>query len=90
MEFALSAEEIAALRAVVQAGCGRPVGEALARFYRSAYLAFQLGAYAMAADAHSHWPDEQRRLGAERDRYARALDVLLARRGRAGLGEGQA
>lgn len=38
-----------------------------------AYLAFQLGAYAMAADAHPHWPAEQARLAAARNRYCTTL-----------------
>ncbi len=44
----------------------------------TAYLAFQLGAAQMAAEALAYAPDEQRRLAAARDRYAARLMRELA------------
>ncbi len=79
VEFRLDDVTSAGLRTAVEVGCGRPVNAVLTSFYRPAYLAFQLGAYAMAAQSHGHWPDEQSRLSVNRDRYASALDRLLAR-----------
>jgi hypothetical protein len=48
------------------------------RFYEECYLAFQLGAYALAAQAISGWnTDEGERLAAERDWYAERLRERL-------------
>lgn len=46
-------------------------------FHRLAYLAFQLGATSMAADAHAGWPEEAARLRAARDAYAEKLRRTL-------------
>jgi hypothetical protein len=51
----------------------------LLAFLTPCYLAFQLGAYAMAADAHAGWPEEQARLTSAREGYAAQLDRLLHR-----------
>jgi hypothetical protein len=58
---------------------GRRLDPVALAFMRPAYLAFQLGAYAMAAAAHAGWPAEAARLGARRDRYAEALSHALPR-----------
>ncbi|HLL53483.1 MAG TPA: hypothetical protein VK447_08060 [Myxococcaceae bacterium] len=55
----------------------RPSGEAL-RFYEECYLAFQLGAYALAAQALSGWnAEEGQRLSEARDAYALRLRERL-------------
>lgn len=46
-------------------------------FHTLAYLAFQLGLWSLAADAHAGWPAEHARLGRARDRYARRLASAL-------------
>ncbi len=51
-------------------------GERLA-FHTLAYLAFQLGLWSMAADAHAGWPAEHARLLRARARYAGALAAAL-------------
>lgn len=57
-------------------------GERLA-FHRLAYLAFQLGLWSSAADAHAGWPAEHARLVSARahyaDRLAAELDVSAPR-----------
>jgi hypothetical protein len=52
----------------------------LLAFLTPAYLAFQLGAFAMAAEAHAGWPEERRRLEAARDGYAARLSQALVNR----------
>jgi hypothetical protein len=75
VEFALTPAESARLCAGVEDHGGRVDTEILA-VYRLCYLAFQLGAYTMAAQSHGHWPQEQARLAAARDRYAGGLKTL--------------
>jgi hypothetical protein len=72
-EFALSPNELSGLKANVEARGARRIDPDLLAFLRLCYLAFQLGAYTMAAAAHPHWPQEQARLAAARDRYAQGL-----------------
>ncbi len=73
VEFDLDAEETARLLAVLATHA--PVDAALLAWLEPAYLAFQLGAFTLAAEAHSGWPQERRRLqqaaGRYRDRLAR-------------------
>jgi hypothetical protein len=71
-EFALSLDEAEALRAETGAD------PELLDLLTPCYLAFQLGSYAMAAEAHGGWPAERDRLAAQRDRYAVALERRLA------------
>jgi hypothetical protein len=40
----------------------RPMDAELLDFYRPCYLAFRLGARALAAESHAHWPEEAARL----------------------------
>jgi hypothetical protein len=49
----------------------------LLAFYRPCYLAFQLGYFAMAADAHAGWPEEAERLRARSGFYRDRLERLL-------------
>ena len=71
-EFDLDADALERLRRAAGADAELLV------FLRPCYLAFQLGYYAMAADAHGGWPAEQARLRRERDRYRARLKALLA------------
>lgn len=57
-------------------GPGR-VGPDFLAFHHLAYLAFQLGACTMAAQAHGGWPEESARLSAARDVYAEKLRRAL-------------
>jgi hypothetical protein len=77
-EFDLDADAVERLRRQVGADA------ALLAFYRPCYLAFQLGAYAMAADAHAGWPEEAARLETRRRQYQDRLARLLVD----GLGPG--
>ena len=72
-EFSLQPEEAAALIAAI----GHPVEPALLDLLVPCYLAFQLGAFTMAAEAHGSWPEEQARLAGARDRYAERLERTL-------------
>ncbi len=51
----------------------------LVELLEPAYLAFQLGAYTMAAEAHAGWPQEQRRLARAAAAYHRRLAERLAK-----------
>jgi hypothetical protein len=73
VEFALSPNELSGLKADVEARSARPIDPDLPAVLRLCYLAFQLGAYTMAAAAHPHWPQEQARLAAASERYRREL-----------------
>ena len=77
VEFALTPFEQAHLRAGVEYHGGRAVDSDLLAFYLPCYLAFQLGAYTMAADSHGHWFQERARLAAARDRYADDLKRVV-------------
>lgn len=50
---------------------------ALLAFFKPCYLAFQLGAFALAAEGHGHWPAEARRLRLRSDTYAAQLSRVL-------------
>ncbi|ONG53562.1 hypothetical protein BKE38_11755 [Pseudoroseomonas deserti] len=60
------------LLAALEERLGWPQHGALLDFHRRCYPAFQLGARAMAAASHAHWPAEAVRLG-RTDAYAAAL-----------------
>lgn len=60
VEFALDPDEAERLRAAVEAGAGRRIDPELVRFCRACYLAFQLGAHALAADTLAGSPEEAR------------------------------
>ncbi|WP_188519244.1 hypothetical protein [Alsobacter metallidurans] len=77
VEFALSPDAVARLRAEVAAAAEHDVSPDLVRFLTPCYAAFQLGWWSMAANAHGGWPDEQRRLQAAAARYRDALATLL-------------
>jgi hypothetical protein len=80
IELELSDGETRRLMRVVAAESGAAVDPKLLAFLLPCYLAFQLGAYAMAADTLPDWPDEQarlrRRFAFYRDRLAGLLDGL--------------
>ena len=71
-EFDLDVDETEAL--LEAAG---PVDCSLARLLEPAYLAFQLGAFTMASDAHRGWPAEQARLRRAADGYRGRLASSL-------------
>lgn len=81
-EFGLSPAEEARL---AQAAGLAPDPDLLA-FLKPCYLAFQLGAFALAAGGHGHWPAEAGRLRRRSDTYAiqlsRALTAPSTRRER--------
>jgi hypothetical protein len=76
VEFDLSRDESARLCEVVGQEAGRGVDPALLAFLRPCYLAFHMGAHAMAADAIGG--AEAPRLRAACRRYAARLSALLA------------
>jgi len=82
MEFDLGHTAAEALRRAVERVAGRAVNTELTGFLRLAYLAFQLGAWTMAAQAHDG-RDEHARLTAARDRYAEQLSRATASAARA-------
>ncbi len=86
VELDLTPPEQARLRTLVAAQTGHRPDRELLAFYRPCYLAFQLGAYSMAADAHAGWPAEQARLAAMRDGYAGRLRATLTSLGPGGSG----
>jgi hypothetical protein len=77
VEFDLSEAETGVLLAALSASAS--VRVELVALLEPAYLAFQLGAFGMASDAHAGWPDEQARLRRTadlyRDRLARSLGI---------------
>jgi len=80
-EFRLSAQETEHLRARVQEESGHPVSSEVIAFMLPCYLAFQLGAHVMAADALKGGAEEERlRLAAER--YGSLLQSCLEHQGR--------
>ncbi len=72
--------ELDALRAAVEREAGRAVEPGLVALLAPCYLAFQLGACAMAAQVAA--PDEAARLVADAERYAGLLRRALASEGR--------
>ena len=67
VEFGLDAMETALL--LEQLAASAPVDPDLVALLEPAYLAFQLGSFSMAADAHGHWSQEQARLRRAADAY---------------------
>ncbi len=75
VEFDLDAGEMAILLAAL--GTRATVEPALVSLLEPAYLAFQLGAFTMAAAAHAGWPQEQARLARAAANYRARLQILL-------------
>ena len=71
-EFDLDPDETEAMLEGVQ-----PVDRRLVELLEPAYLAFQLGAFTMATDAHAGWPEEQARLRRTADSYRHRLALHL-------------
>jgi hypothetical protein len=81
VELDLDATEQAALLEAVARAAGRADLERTRAFYTTVYLAFQLGAFTLAAAACGESERaEQARLGAARDRYAALLRRTLTTR----------
>lgn len=78
IEFSLRSAEIERLCAIVQGESGRSVSQALLSFMRPCYLAFQLGAQTMAADA-LNGSDEEARLRSSAQRYGLLLQRYISR-----------
>ena len=78
VELPLSSAGQARLMAIVAQEAGRPVDRELLAFLTPCYLAFQLGAAAMAADA-AYDLDEGGRLRRSGARYAAQLQNVLRR-----------
>ncbi|WP_267359999.1 MULTISPECIES: hypothetical protein [unclassified Methylobacterium] len=76
VELPLSDAGQARLMDVVSREAGRPVDRELLAFLTPCYLAFQLGAASMAADA-AHDLDEHRRLRSSVERYAEQVQDVL-------------
>ncbi len=76
VEFGLDAPEMAILLGALRERAD--VDPDLAALLAPAYLAFQLGAYTMAAQAHAGWPEEQQRLARAVAAYRRRLADALA------------
>ncbi|MFT8244353.1 hypothetical protein [Roseomonas sp. BN140053] len=66
-----------ALLAAAEREAGRAPDPALVAALLPPYLAFQLGAWTMAAEAAAGWPEEATRLRAAAQRYAARLRALL-------------
>ena len=77
MEFDLGPAELAILLTAL--GEWAEVDPDLVELLEPAYLAFQLGAYSMAAQAHGGWPQEHARLARAAATYRRRLAERLAR-----------
>jgi hypothetical protein len=75
VEFDLDESEADLLLASVQRSA--PAERALVAILRPAYIAFQLGAFTMAASAHAGWPDEAARLRRTADAYRSRLAACL-------------
>lgn len=69
-----------ALATGLEAEAGQAIDPALLGFYMPCYLAFQLGAHAMAAASNAHLPDEAARLQTAAARYAAMLRNVIATR----------
>jgi hypothetical protein len=66
-----------ALLQAAERAAGRALDPLSLAFHRCAYLAFQLGRAALAVDALAAFPDDERRMRHERERYAAALGDAL-------------
>jgi hypothetical protein len=75
-EFSLDVAETAILLEALREHAD--VDPDLAALLEPAYLAFQFGAYSMAAQAHGGWPQERRRLDRAAATYRRRLAERLA------------
>ena len=75
VEFALTAAETDALLSALTGQAA--VEPSLVALLEPAYLAFQTGAYTMAAQAHGGWPQEQARLARTADGYRARLAQSL-------------
>jgi hypothetical protein len=73
VEFGLAPEEAERLCFVAERESGRAVAPELVDFLTFCYLAFQLGAFSLAADAHVHNPAEAARLRVAAGRYTDLL-----------------
>jgi hypothetical protein len=80
VEFGYSADQRADLCRLVERASGEPINSRLLGFLTPCYLAFQLGYYAIAADALASVPREAQRLRARADYYCDHLRNLLAMR----------
>jgi hypothetical protein len=78
VEFSLSPEETQRVTRVATTESGVAIDPKLIAFLLPCYLAFQLGAYSMAADTLPDWPDEQARLRRRVAFYRDSLARLLA------------
>ncbi|HEX8165439.1 MAG TPA: hypothetical protein VF601_06580 [Beijerinckiaceae bacterium] len=78
VELDLGEEESERLCTVAEREAGRAVAPELVDFLNVCYLAFQLGAFSLAADAHAHDPAEAARLRAATGRYTDRLRRRLA------------
>jgi hypothetical protein len=76
-EFELSPEETERLCMIAEREAGRPVAPELLDFLGLCYLAFQLGAFSLAADAHGLNPAEAARLRGAAHRYTHRLQSRL-------------
>ena len=76
VEFDLDEDEMAILAAALRREADLDAG--LVAILEPAYVAFQLGAFSLAADAHSGWPQEQGRLQQAAESYRARLACLLA------------
>ena len=86
VELDLPDRAAARLRAVVARKAGQAVEPALVALFTPCYLAFQLGAWTMAADAAAGDPVEAERLRRRVGHYARRLRQALLERGDGGTG----
>ena len=77
LELGLDAAELARVIAIVERDGGRPIDPARRAFLRPCYLAFQLGAFTLAADGGGA-PAEVARLRGAAAGYARRLRAELA------------
>ena len=77
MEFDLDVHETAILLRALRERA--EVDPDLVELLEPAYLAFQLGAHSMAADAHAGWPQEQARLAHSAAAYRCKLSERLGR-----------
>lgn len=88
VEFSLSAQDSELLCTIVEEESGHPVSPALLSFLMPCYLAFQIGAYTMAANALTGHEEEIRlRLAVER--YGLLLRGQLEHPGRLGFNKEQ-
>ncbi|PVE25729.1 hypothetical protein DC522_02825 [Microvirga sp. KLBC 81] len=88
VEFSLSAQDIDLLCTIVEEESGHPVSPALHSFLVPCYLAFQIGAHAMAADALKG-NEEENRLRLAVERYGLLLRNQLEHPDRLGFNEEQ-